>query len=96
MQMNPLVMMRFQGVNMTDINPNIKSIWNRAASSHQQESTSWATQQSFLTRYTELVIEEVLQFVNDRGEHSDGRVFCHKISDHFGFKYDPANKKHSR
>ena len=81
---------------MTDINPNIKSIWNRAASSHQQESTSWATQQSFLTRYTELVVAEIQQFINDRGEHSDGRVLCHKISDHFGFQYDPANKKYSR
>ena len=81
---------------MTDMNPNIKSIWNQAASSHIQESTSWATQQSFLTRYTELVVAEIQQFINDHGEHSDGRVLCHKISDHFGFRYDPANKKYSR
>ena len=78
------------------MHPNIKSIWNQAASSHTQESTSWATQQSFLTRYTELVIEEIQQFINDSGEHSDGRVLCHRISDHFGFRYDTANKKHSR
>lgn len=78
------------------MHPNIKSIWNQAASSHQQESTSWATQQSFLTRYTELVVAEIHQFINDRGDHSDGRVLCHKISDHFGFQYDPVNKKHSR
>ena len=81
---------------MTDLNHNIKSIWKQAASSHTQESTSWATQQSFLTRYTELVVAEVQKFINDRGEHSDGRVLCHRMSDHFGFRYDPANKKHSR
>lgn len=96
MQMHLPVMMRYQGVNMTDLNPNIKHCWNRAASSHQQESTSWATQQSFLTRYTELVIEETLRLVPDRGEHSDGHVLCHRIANHFGFSYDSAVKKYSR
>jgi hypothetical protein len=90
------VMMMFHGANMTDINDNIRHLWNRAASSHRQEATSWATQQSFLTRYTELVIQETLRLVPDRGEHSDGHVLCHRIANHFGFRYDPADKKHSR
>lgn len=81
---------------MTSMNDNIKYLWNQAASSHSQESTSWATQQSFLTRYTELVIQETLRMVPDRGEHSDGNVLCHRIANHFGFRYDPADKKHSR
>ena len=78
------------------MHPNIKSIWNQAASSHTQESTSWATQQSFLTRYTELVVQETLRMIPDRGEHSDGHVLCHRIANHFGFSYDSADKKHSR
>ena len=90
------VMMMFHGANMTDINDNIRHLWNRAASSHRQEATSWATQQSFLTRYTELVIQETLRMIPDRGEHSDGYVLCHRIANHFGFQYDSADKKHSR
>ena len=90
------VMMMFHGANMTDMNENIRHLWNRAASSHRQESTSWATQQSFLTRYTELVIQETLRLVPDRGEHSDGNVLCHRIANHFGFQYESTDKKHSR
>ena len=89
-------MMMCHGANMTSMNQNIKQIWNQAASSHQQESTSWATQQSFLTRYTELVIQETLRMIPDRGEHSDGHVLCHRIANHFGFRYDSTVKKHSR
>ena len=94
--MHRLVMMMYLGVSMTELNQNIKYLWNRAASSHRQEATSWATQQSFLTRYTELVVQETLRLVPDRGEHSDGHVLCHRIAEHFGFRYDPADKKHSR
>ena len=90
------VMMMYLGVSMTELNQNIKYLWNQAASSHRQEATSWATQQSFLTRYTELVIQETLRLVPDRGEHSDGHVLCHRIANHFGFSYDSAVKKHSR
>ena len=96
MLMPRLVTTTFLRANMTDINDNIRHLWNRAASSHRQEATSWATQQSFLTRYTELVIQETLRLVPDRGEHSDGHVLCHRIANHFGFRYDPADKKHSR
>lgn len=78
------------------MNPKIKTLWEQAASSHRQESTSWATKQSFLTRYTELVIQETLRLVPDRGAHSDGNVLCHRIAEHFGFQYDPADQKHSR
>jgi hypothetical protein len=78
------------------MNPKIKTLWEKAASSHRQEATSWATKQSFLTRYTELVIQETLRLVPDRGEHSDGHVLCHRIANHFGFRYEPADKKHSR
>ena len=96
MPMHRLVMMMYLGVSMTSMNENIKTLWNQAASSHSQESTSWATKQSFLTRYTELVIQETLRLVPDRGAHSDGNVLCHRIATHFGFRYDPADKKHSR
>jgi hypothetical protein len=96
MLMHRLVMMMYLGVSMTSMNENIKTLWNQAASSHSQESTSWATKQSFLTRYTELVIHETLRLVPDRGAHSDGNVLCHRIATHFGFRYDPADKKHSR
>ena len=96
MLMHPPVMMMYPGVSMTDMNDNIRYLWNRAASSHRQEATSWATQQSFLTRYTELVIQETLRLVPDRGEHSDGHVLCHRIANHFGFRYDSTVKKHSR
>jgi hypothetical protein len=96
MLMHRPVMMMFQGVSMISMNENIKTLWDQAASSHSQESTSWATQQSFLTRYTELVIQETLRMVPDRGAHSDGNVLCHRIANHFGFGYDPADKKHSR
>jgi hypothetical protein len=81
---------------MTSMNENIKTLWDQAASSHIQEATSWATKQSFLTRYTELVIRETLRMIPDRGAHSDGNVLCHRIATHFGFRYDPADKKHSR
>jgi hypothetical protein len=40
------------------MNDNIRKIWNKAASSHQQEDTSWKTQQNFLTRFAKLVAEE--------------------------------------
>lgn len=90
------VMMKYLEANMTSMNENIKTIWDQAASSHSQESTSWATKQSFLTRYTELVIQETLRLIPDRGEHSDGYVLCHRIANHFGFRYDSTVKKHSR
>jgi hypothetical protein len=96
MLMHLPVMTTFPGANMTSMNENIKTLWDQAASSHSQESTSWATKQSFLTRYTELVIQETLRMVPDRGAHSDGNVLCHRIANHFGFGYDPADKKHSR
>ena len=96
MPMHRPVMMMCLGVSMTSMNDNIKYLWNQAASSHSQESTSWATQQSFLTRYTELVVQETLRMIPDRGEHSDGHVLCHRIANHFGFSYDSADKKHSR
>ena len=95
MLMHHQVMMMFPGANMTSMNENIKTLWEQAASSHRQESTSWATKQSFLTRYTELVIQETLRLVPDRGEHSDGNVLCHRIANHFGFHYDSTAKKHS-
>lgn len=81
---------------MTSMNENIKYLWNKAASSYSQESTSWATQQSFLIRYTELVIQETLRMIPDRGEYSDGHVMCHRIANHFGFEYDSTDKKYSR
>lgn len=40
------------------MNDNIRKIWNKASSSHVQASTSWETQQNFLTRFAELVAEE--------------------------------------
>ena len=96
MPMHHQAMMMYLGVSMTSMNENIKTLWDQAASSHSQESTSWATKQSFLTRYTELVIQETLRMIPDRGAHSDGNVLCHRIATHFGFRYDPADKKHSR
>ena len=96
MLMHLPVMMKYLEANMTSMNENIRYLWNKAASSHQQEATSWATQQRFLTRYTELVIQETLRLIPDRGEHSDGHVMCHRIANHFGFQYDSTDKKHSR
>lgn len=40
------------------MNENIKQIWNKAASSHQQQDTSWKTKESFLNRFAELIITE--------------------------------------
>lgn len=40
------------------MNDNIKAIWNKAASSHQQADTSWETKTNFLNRFATLIIEE--------------------------------------
>jgi hypothetical protein len=40
------------------MNERIKAIWNRAASSHVQADTSWQTQQNFLYRFAELIVDE--------------------------------------
>ena len=66
------------------MNDNIRAIWNQAASSHQQAETSRETQENFINRFAELIVEECCGLIYDRGEHSNGSVTKYKIRKHFG------------
>jgi len=67
------------------MNDNIKTVWNKAASSHVQENTSWATQQNFLTRFAELIIEECANIAN-KPTSFPHESYGEKMKQHFGFK----------
>ena len=64
------------------MNENLKIVWNKAASSHIQESTSWATQQNFLIRFAELIVEECGN-ISDKAEPYKSKELMKK---YFGFK----------
>lgn len=64
------------------MNENIKEIWNKAASSHQQESTSWETKSNFLTRFAQLVAERCAKIADT----SDPKKSSALIKEHFGIK----------
>lgn len=42
------------------MNEQIKEIWHKAAASFSKEDSSWKTQQNFLNRFAELVVQECL------------------------------------
>lgn len=64
------------------MNDNIRKIWNKAASSHVQASTSWETQQNFLTRFAELVAEECASIAEKAEPYKSQDL----IKKHFGVK----------
>jgi hypothetical protein len=72
------------------VNDNIRAIWNRAASSHQQAETSRETQENFLNRFAELIVRECIAICKDvDGEDNidarSGRHDCAvEIQEHFG------------
>ena len=77
------------------MNDNIRAIWNRAASSHQQAETSWETKENFLNRFAELIVRECAeiseqsQWSEAKGEYYEGFneamiYVSNKIKQHFG------------
>ncbi len=60
---------------------NIKAIWNQAASSHVQADTSWQTQQNFLNRFAELIVDECAKISNKAEPYKAQDL----IKKHFGF-----------
>ena len=62
---------------------NIKAIWNKAASSHTQADTSWETQQNFLTRFAELIVDECAKIADSPSCYPFGSYGC-KIKENFG------------
>ena len=63
------------------MNDNIRSIWNRAASSHQQAATSRETQENFINRFAELIVCECIANCDDLNSMK-------YIADHFGIKIE--------
>lgn len=63
------------------MNDNLKAVWNKAASSHTQAETSWQTQQNFLTRFAELIVDECAK-ISDKAEPYKAHDL---IKNHFGF-----------
>jgi hypothetical protein len=60
---------------------NLKAIWNQAASSHVQADTSWQTQQNFLNRFAELIVDECAKISNKAEPYKAQDL----IKKHFGF-----------
>jgi len=63
------------------VNDNIRSIWNRAASSHQQAATSRETQENFLNRFAELIVKECVLISRTS---TDGFTAGRRMKEHFG------------
>jgi len=63
------------------MNDNIRAIWNRAASSHQQAETSRETQENFINRFAELIVRECIANCDDLNSMK-------YIADHFGIKIE--------
>lgn len=61
------------------MNEIVKSIWNKAASSHEQADTSWQTQQNFLNRFAELIVKECAEICLEANDHKN-------ILRHFGLE----------
>ena len=79
------------------MNDNIRAIWNRAASSHQQADTSRETQENFINRFAELIVRECAeiseqsQWSEAKGEYYEGFneamiYVSNKIKEHFGLE----------
>ena len=64
------------------MNENIKSIWNKASSSHTQAETSWETKTNFLNRFAELIVLECAN-IADKAEPYQANDLIKK---HFGIK----------
>lgn len=64
------------------MNSNIKAIWNKASSSHEQAETSWQTQQNFLNRFATLIILECADISNKAEPYNSSDL----IKKHFGVK----------
>ena len=60
---------------------NLKAIWNKASSSHVQADTSWQTQQNFLNRFAELIVDECAKISNKAEPYKAQDL----IKKHFGF-----------
>ena len=63
------------------MNDNIRAIWNRAASSHQQAETSRETQENFINRFAEFIVRECIANCDDLNSMK-------YIADHFGIKIE--------
>lgn len=64
------------------MNDNIKKIWNLAAANHKKGSSSWETQQNFLSRFAELIAEECAQIAETAEPFQSSDL----IKQHFGIK----------
>lgn len=62
------------------MNDQIKAIWNQAAASHQLGESSWQTQQNFLTKFAELIVQKCA------GIAAGSDMPSKDIKDHFGIK----------
>jgi len=62
------------------MNDNLKTVWNKAASSHVQSETSWETKQNFLVRFAELLISECATIA----ENNTPTISREVMKKHFG------------
>lgn len=67
------------------MNDNIKAIWNKAASSHEQADTSWQTKENFMSRFAELIAEECARLADEPTSRPFGS-YGEKIKNHFGLE----------
>ena len=56
----------------------IRACWNLAASQHAQASTSRQTQENFLNKFAELIINECVDAIPDRGQGPRHRYLIRK------------------
>lgn len=66
------------------MNDQIKAVWNRAAASHQLGESSWQTQQNFLTRFAELIVQECVEVVKWTPSMASNDEYVKNIREHFG------------
>ena len=71
------------------MNEQVRAVWNKAAASHTQGSSSRETQENFLNRFAELIVKEccyVLESWKSEPFPFDEDVAVSLIKEHFGVK----------
>ena len=61
------------------MNDNIKAIWNKASSSHQQADTSWETKTNFLNRFAELIVLECAKIAENAEPYQSSDLIKQKF-----------------
>lgn len=61
------------------MNDNIKAIWNKASSSHQQADTSYETKTNFLNRFAELIVLECAKIAENAEPYKSSDLIKQKF-----------------